>query len=366
MTQISWKISKCAVCNKRNLGTVLLSTSSFGEPDLDTRPAGMARGTLGYSIKRCTRCGYCAPDIAHGSPLATQVVKSAAYQAQRKDINYPALANTFLCWAMIEQASRNYAGAAWAAISAAWVCDDKIDEIAADLCRLRAIEFIRQAKAEGESLAEEEPGAEEAILCDLLRRSGQFDQAKPVCQEGLAKDPDDKIRQMLVFQQKLVLRQDRERYTIADAAADTIPQHRKRPSYSALIGGRILGVILSAILTAGFWGCILTVVANWFDLVSFVPFEGVKTWVIVWLASLIIAGLTGIVRRAIRKEHATSLMQLLPCLVISSIACGIVGWQIGLASVRTSDGAIFGALAGVLGGLFVILIIETLELPKLG
>jgi hypothetical protein len=326
----------------------------------------MARGTLSYRIKRCTRCGYCAPDLAHGSPLATQLVKSAAYQAQRRDINYPALANTFLCWAMIEKASQNHAGAAWAAISAAWVCDDVINQVAADLCRLRAIELIKQAQAEGGSFAEEKQGTEEAILSDLLRRSGQFDQAEPVCQEGLAKNPDDRIRQMLVFQQELALQQDRERYTVADAAAEPIPQHRKRPSYSVLIGGRILGAILSTILAVSFWGCILTVVANWFDWTSFAPFEGLKTWLIIWIASLVVAGLIGIVRRVIRREYPISLIDLLPYLAISSIACGIVGWQIGLALVGVSDGAIFGALAGILGGSFVLLSIETLELPKLG
>jgi hypothetical protein len=326
----------------------------------------MARGTLSYRIKRCTHCGYCAPDLAHASPLATQLVKSAAYQAQRRDLNYPALANTFLCWAMIEEASQNYAGAAWAAISAAWACDDGINQVAADLCRSRAVELIKQAQAEGGSFAEEKPGAEEAILSDLLRRSGQFDQVEPVCQEGLAKNPDDTIRQILVFQQKLALWQSRERYTIADAAAEPIPQHRKQPSYSMLIGGRILGIILSTVLAASFWGCILTVIANWLDLSSFALFEGLKTWLVIWIASLVIAGLIGIVRRVIRREYPTSLMDLLLPLAISSIACGIVGWQIGLAFVGAPDGAIFGALAGVWGGSSVLLSIEALELPKLG
>jgi len=88
--------------------------------------------------------------------------------------------------------------------------------------------------------------------------------------------------------------------------------------------------------------------------------------VIIWTVCLVIAGLIGMARRVIRREYPISLIDLLPYLAISSIACGIVGWQIGLALVGVSDGAIFGALAGILGGSFVLLSIETLELPKLG
>jgi hypothetical protein len=88
-------------------------------------------------------------------------------------------------------------------------------------------------------------------------------------------------------------------------------------------------------------------------------------WLIIWISSSLIAGLIGIVRRVIRREYPVSLMDLLPSLAISSIACGIVGWRIGLALVEASDGAILGTLAGVLGGVFVLLRIETLELPKL-
>ncbi len=215
MTTLFKEKKKCLVCSKTNEYTAIGSTNQFGPPDLDTRPPEMMRSTIAFWIHRCPSCGYCAPDVSKGPSLAAQIVKSEAYLKQRGNHSYPELANRFLCWAIVQETAGDHVGAGWAAIHAAWACDDAEARAASAQCRTRATGLLRHAKANGISYA---PGAgvEEAILADLLRRSGQFDQVGTICLEGLAKDPEDIVRQILVFQQALALRQDRECHTIAE------------------------------------------------------------------------------------------------------------------------------------------------------
>ena len=60
-------------------------------------------------------------------------------------------------------------------------------------------------------------GAEEALLADLLRRAQQHDEAEKVCEEGLAKNPDDVVEGVLRFQIALAERRDAEQHTMDEA-----------------------------------------------------------------------------------------------------------------------------------------------------
>lgn len=55
---------KCAICGASNEVFVLGSTNSFGSPDLDLRPPGMARNNLPIEIQTCSNCGFSAHDIS--------------------------------------------------------------------------------------------------------------------------------------------------------------------------------------------------------------------------------------------------------------------------------------------------------------
>jgi hypothetical protein len=95
------------------------------------------------------------------------------------DSNFPELANSFLCLAIIEQELKDFAQATWAIIYAAWVCDDaKIPKQAIE-CRRKAAETLRKAEDQGQAIVNE-AGVSTAILADLLRRSGQIDEARKV------------------------------------------------------------------------------------------------------------------------------------------------------------------------------------------
>ncbi len=56
MTTIFPQRVKCIICNAENEIFNLGSTNSFGSPDLDFRPAGMARYTLIYEVQTCIKC----------------------------------------------------------------------------------------------------------------------------------------------------------------------------------------------------------------------------------------------------------------------------------------------------------------------
>ena len=47
--------SVCSICKEINKVDEVYSSSSFGSPDLDLRPAFMARYTVSYEIKTCKK-----------------------------------------------------------------------------------------------------------------------------------------------------------------------------------------------------------------------------------------------------------------------------------------------------------------------
>ena len=216
MTTLFKETETCLVCGQSHDYVGIGSTNRFGSPDLDTRPPEMMRSTMPYWIRCCPSCGYCAPRVSEGPELVKSVVRAERYVRQRDDPAFPELANSFLCWAIVQEELGDLAGAGWAALRAAWACDDQGTPEAARQCRLRAVELFRQARAKGASFMEGR-GDEQALLADLLRRSGQFEQVEAICQEGLQANPSKTIRDMLTFQKALALRKDDKRHRIEEA-----------------------------------------------------------------------------------------------------------------------------------------------------
>ena len=214
----------CAVCESRHKHTRLLSTSSFGPPDLDTRPAPPARLSLALQVQCCPVCGYCAWDITKAPPEAKRVVCRQDYQALLRDSRFPYLARMFLCLARIQEAAGNLSDAGWAALYAAWACDDAGLGFtsAAARCRERAIALFVKARAKGQPFLPES-GAEEALLADLYRRIGQFDEAEKEIQRGLEKVSSDLLRRLLAFQRRLCRARDTEVHRM-DEVPEVIPE----------------------------------------------------------------------------------------------------------------------------------------------
>ena len=207
MTTIRQELVTCAVCGELTRILVMDSTSIFGSPDLDLRPAEIARSSIFAWIQQCSSCGYCAPTVDEATPSAREVVDSDAYRAQLADEGLPELARSFLCSSMIFEEHGDEAAAAQNAIEAAWVCDDEDLPEAATRCRLRAIELLRADQS-----------TEYELIVDLLRRAGRFEDAIAQADAALA-DAEGELAAVLAFSRSIALAGDSGPYTV-DAAIE--------------------------------------------------------------------------------------------------------------------------------------------------
>ena len=166
---------RCAVCGERQSALTLTSTSSFGPPDLDLRPAGPRRWALPYTVQRCRACGYCARSLGEAPPGVASTVASPVYQGVLDDSRLPSLARSLFCSALVREAAGDPDGAGWRFLEAAWACDDVPDPGQARICRGRAVEMFRRALVTGEAKAPAPVVL--TLVADLLRRARRFDEA---------------------------------------------------------------------------------------------------------------------------------------------------------------------------------------------
>jgi hypothetical protein len=229
MTTLHQEMETCFVCGQTHEYVHVGSTNAFGSPDLDTRPPEMQRSTMPYWVQRCPSCGYCAPDVSEGPERAREIIQSSAYRQQLQDPSYPELADSFLCAALIQEDAGQYADAGWAALHAAWACDDEGTPSSARAARQRAIALFRRAQDEDQDFIEG-PGAAQALLSDLLRRSAQFDEVAAIYEEGLQAKPSKIIRQVLEFGLALAALKDARSHRIEEATEPAPPRSGDQPT----------------------------------------------------------------------------------------------------------------------------------------
>jgi hypothetical protein len=208
MTTIFESDETCAACGTTTKITAIGSTNTMGAPDLDTRPAEMARSTMPLWLHECPACGHIARDLSRAHAVVAEVVRTDAYRAQRRDPAYPELANQFLCATLILEKTWAAKGAFWNAMAAAWACDDAGNADAARRCRLKAIE-LWHASTEPVS---DQPGGPALVLADLLRRTGQFDRLPPT-----PADAEPLVATLLDFERTLAARRDDRAHRVDEA-----------------------------------------------------------------------------------------------------------------------------------------------------
>lgn len=216
MTHLRYFNTTCAVCGESCRFTIPEADGSVGSRDLDTRPAEPLRSTIYAWVKRCPSCGYCAPDPGRAPKGAADVVKLPRYRWQLDSRKFPKIANTFLCWSIIQEDLGAPARAAWASLHAAWICDDEGEDVPARICRKRAADLLRRAWEQGERLISQ-AGADEALLADLLRRAGRLREARAVVTETLEQNPQPMIADIMRLQTRLIAASDRGAHTVAEA-----------------------------------------------------------------------------------------------------------------------------------------------------
>ncbi len=156
----------------------------------------MKRSTMNTWVQVCPSCGYCAPELPTRIKNAKKTLSTEAYHEQLNDPDSPQLVNTFLCCSLLEDGAGEYGHAGCACLWAAWICDDATSDTKAQECREKALALWQKAEVEGQGFAEQ-PGAERALIVDLLRRTGQFERALKVCEDGLGQEMVDIISKIL-------------------------------------------------------------------------------------------------------------------------------------------------------------------------
>lgn len=206
----------CAACGANAGQTVLVSTGQFGAPDLDFRPASPARSTITFVIQECSNCGLCAPRLEDPPDGASRIVHDSTYRSILAEQSDPVLVRRFRAWAFVAKATGDDVAAAWAHVNAAWASDDADRNDLAKVERIAAADLIDGMRARGVSIFSERGGTE-ALLSDLWRRAGLWEQAHNEALLGLERTEDSTIGAVCTFQVQLAERYDDGRHVVDDA-----------------------------------------------------------------------------------------------------------------------------------------------------
>jgi hypothetical protein len=215
---LAMRRAACRVCHATRFVWPPDATTSVGLPDLDSRPGGPARKAILHAIRMCHSCGYCGSVLSDGDEVTVRVVRSSDYQRLLKSRTFPRLAQKWMCWSTIQEASSQFSGAGWSSLRAAWVCDDRRLREPGLRARNRSIRQFEQARAANQTFGTTS-ASEAALLADLHRRCGQFESATVLAE---SEQPDDEtIAVILQAQQIWSARHDMSCYTLANAARET-------------------------------------------------------------------------------------------------------------------------------------------------
>jgi hypothetical protein len=200
---------KCAVCTETSPQTVLMSTSSWGYPDLDLRPSEMQRSSMFAWLQECPHCGYVAVDIENELDVPSDFLKSNEYMACEGYEFKSDLAKRFFRHSLISKAKGDSRSQFFSLLHCAWKCDDAEDDLAVEIRKL-ALNSIDKFDAR----SDDEKSNLKLIKADLLRRSLQFDK---LISEFSDVAFDDEIKnEAIAFQLELVAKKDSACYTIED------------------------------------------------------------------------------------------------------------------------------------------------------
>ena len=202
----------CAACSSSQEVWRLASSSAFGYPDLDGRPASPSRGEVYTSVQRCEHCGYCAGNI-ETPPANPNVLQQDAYRAILNDEKLISTCRNHLCVSFIKQHDGQYASAAKSALNAAWVCDNQKQKRNANACRKQAIKLLELAHAQGQRIYTKSPDHDLAVMADMLRRSCQFKQGKDFITKALTETHDVTVIKLLQYQLRLIESKDQACHT---------------------------------------------------------------------------------------------------------------------------------------------------------
>jgi hypothetical protein len=201
---------KCCCCGKTSEHTELMSSNSFGSPDLDQRPPGMFRSTVGDWLQECPYCGYVAPSIDKGDARARSFVETLEFRAASLDPLGDPASRRFLVRAAQDAYYGDRRSAFLNTLCAAWVADDTKGQLSeAATLRLRAA-----AHLEGQPIKSIDT---RLLLLDVLRRAAQWQAAETLAREMAVENLGHPFAEIVAFHRGKIEAKDSGRYTIARA-----------------------------------------------------------------------------------------------------------------------------------------------------
>ncbi len=199
---------KCFICKKKSKQIILLSTNTLGAPDLDLRPSEMQRSTMSWWIQRCPHCEYVAGSISDETPVDPEWLNDNGYRFS-DDRNFKStLADTFYKDYLLDCALGKTIKAFYAALYAAWACDDARDYENARFCRLKALKKMEKV------VPYKNKETASLVRADLLRRTGQFNVL--IKEYENVTFSDDLLNDIVAFQIKKAKEESDGCYTVDD------------------------------------------------------------------------------------------------------------------------------------------------------
>ena len=204
---------KCAACGKTSPQPALMSTNTWGYPDLDLRPAPMQRDTMSTWLDECPYCGYVASNIEIEIELPKDFLKSDEYLTCEGNEFKSDLSKRFYRNYLISKANGDHESEFQSLLYCAWTCDDAEDELAVKVRKL-ALKSMDNTDAES---ADEKRNLL-LMRIDLLRRSLQFERVIEEFKDF--KDDDEVFYSIIRFQLKLAVNEDSGCYTVEDVVKE--------------------------------------------------------------------------------------------------------------------------------------------------
>lgn len=173
----------CANCKTKSDQLVKEQPEITGSPDLDLRPAPARRQTMDQWVQECPNCKLMCPDLANPPTGVADVVAHPDYVAMAADTKAHPLVRKFRAWAYVAEKAGMWADAGFAHLHAAWVADDAKDTSLAAMQRHMAAMHLSAGRDRG-TVYGRQKGAAEALLADVHRRMGRWDDAIHEAERG--------------------------------------------------------------------------------------------------------------------------------------------------------------------------------------
>ena len=123
----------CPVCRKPSLVSVLTSTSTWGYPDLDLRPAEMQRSSMFAWLAECPHCGYVSGNFNNGTDITEEFLQSDDYKSLEGFEFKSDLAKRFFKAYLIARELNDGRKCFFNLLHCAWTCDDAEDSNATEI-----------------------------------------------------------------------------------------------------------------------------------------------------------------------------------------------------------------------------------------